>query len=354
MFLEPVNLVQIALAAVAALGFALTVHSARLRALSGLMAMACLWMVFNYLEETAGFREVHLVTPAFRLAYPPLFFLLARGLVYSGPSLSWRDGWHFLPFVIALPLTAYIDWVEWGARTLFLVYSLATARLIWRYQRMIRSTRSDADLISARWMYAILGLYMFDELVDIARMDMAFLHADLPWLASSDAYLASLSFSLLLTGAIIYLAIRHRGLFDGFIPGSLEAVSDAPEPNLEDAGAVSERFEQIDRQVRSEALYTEPRLTVTEVASAVRLAERDVSAAIRMETGLNFNGYINRLRVRDVVALIEQERGQPTGLTLLDMAYTAGFSSKSVFNSYFKRETGETPSAYRDRVSAQD
>lgn len=31
---------------------------------------------------------------------------------------------------------------------------------------------------------------------------------------------------------------------------------------------------------------------------------------------------------------------------MLDIAFTAGFSSKSVFNDVFKRETGLTPSAW--------
>ena len=43
-------------------------------------------------------------------------------------------------------------------------------------------------------------------------------------------------------------------------------------------------------------------------------------------------------------------RGQ-SDMTVLDIAYTAGFSSKSAFNDVFKRETGVTPSAWLRRVA---
>ena len=35
--------------------------------------------------------------------------------------------------------------------------------------------------------------------------------------------------------------------------------------------------------------------------------------------------------------------------TILDVAYGCGFTSKSTFNAAFRRQLGETPSAYRRR-----
>ena len=101
MTLQPVNLVHIALIAIAGLGVLLTVSQPRLRAVSALMAMSCTWMIFNVLEETAGFRDIWLVTPAFRLAYPPLVYLTVRGIMIAGPALTWRDWPHAVPFLIA-------------------------------------------------------------------------------------------------------------------------------------------------------------------------------------------------------------------------------------------------------------
>lgn len=345
MTLEPVNLVQIALAAVAILGFLLTAHSARLRALSALMLMAAVWMVFNYLEETAGFRETHLVTPAFRLVYPPLFFLLARGLIFSGSSLGWRDAPHFLPFALGLLLTQWLWLVESTARVSVVLYALATAWLIFRYQRTIRSTRSDAEVIGLRWMYAALAVYLIDEGFDIARMDLRGLHGFWPWLGGSDAYFASLLSSLVMTIALIYLAIRHRNLFDGLLPGTpLDDGRVAADRDVSDQNGA---FQTVDAIVRRDALYTEPRLTLAEVAKAAGLAERDVSAGIRDATKGNFNAYINRLRIEDVCEMMAGRRDAQGARNVLEMAYVAGFSSKSVFNAWFRQETGKTPSQFR-------
>ncbi|MHA6288480.1 helix-turn-helix domain-containing protein [Maricaulis sp. CAU 1757] len=345
MTIEPVNLLQVILASVAALSALLTIHRQRLRALTALMLLACLWMVFNYLEETTGFRDIHLVTPAFRLAYPPLFFLLTRGLIFAGASLSWRDWPHALPFLTGLAMTTTaLDWVEAAARLSVIAYALAVVWLLVRYQRTIRTTRSDAETIGLRWMYAALAVYLADEAFDIARMDLPGLHTAWPWLATPDAYFASLFGSLILTIGLVYLAIRHHALFDGLVPGSLDTATAPPDGTTD---AAEPDFRQLDLLVRREALYTEPRLTLAEVAVATGLTPRQASTAIRNATGRTFNAYINALRVEDVCGMMAGAHDQQGADTVLDMAYTAGFSSKSVFNAWFKRETGHTPSGYR-------
>ncbi len=342
MTLLPVNLVQVALAAIASLGFLLTVSRPRLRALAAMMAMSALWMVFNLLEETAGFREIWLVSPAFRLVYPPLVFLTAHGVMMSGPALTWRDWPHAVPAVLALCLTSQIAWVEHAARFSLVAYSIATIWLIHRFHRATRETRSDAQAIQLNWLYALIGFYLVDGIFDIIRMDAHWLYDDWPWLASQSAYVFQLSLSLGFVVVLIILAVRHTGLFDGLAPGALA-------PQAETAPSVappSGDFERIEQVVRTDALYSEPRLTRLEVAQAAGLTERAVSRAIKSATGRNFNDYINSLRIQDVCALMAADVKAGTASRVIDMAFTAGFSSKSVFNDVFKRETGLTPSAY--------
>jgi AraC-like DNA-binding protein len=345
MTLAPVNLVQIALIAIGMLGFVLTVTRPRLRALAALMAMAVLWMVFNFLEETAGFRDVWLVTPAFRLAYPPLFFLLTRGLIFRGASLHWRDWPHAVPFLAGLMLTgSLLGLVELAARISLMAYSTAAVWLVHRFHLASRRQRSDARGIRMFWIYGVVAAFLADEVFDLFRMDFAWAQTRWPWLLSHDAYFLSLSISLVMTVILIVLAIRRQSLFEGLDGDALAA-----EP---DSGRDASGFARLDETVRRDALYSEPRLTRAEVAAACGLSERAVSETIKAATGRNFNDYINALRIEDVKALLQARAGGGDGSSLLDIAYTAGFSSKSVFNAVFKRETGLTPSAYFDRLNA--
>lgn len=346
MMLAPVNLVQIALISVSVLGFVLTAGEPRLRALAGLMAMSILWMVFNFLEETAGFREIWLVSPAFRLAYPPLFFLFVRGLVFRGASLHWRDWPHALPFLGALALTPQLEWVEHAARISFVAYVAASLWLVHRFHQVSGELRSDARQIRMVWLYGVVAVFLVDEIFDLFRMDFSWAHRQWPWLATHDAYFASLSLSLVLTLGLIALAIHRATLFEGLAGDALRA-DGGPESGTApaaDTGAAD--FACLDACVREQALYTEPRLTRAELAAACGLGERAVSRAIKTATGRNFNDYVNALRIEDVCAMLDEVAAGRSGQTMLDIAFTAGFSSKSVFNDVFKRETGLTPSAW--------
>jgi AraC-like DNA-binding protein len=351
MLFTAANLLQIALMAVAAIGVALTLHSARLRAATALMAMSGLWMGFNLLEEAFGARQVWLVTPAFRLLYPPLCYLLVRGLVFSGPAIRWTDWPHGLAFVIALFMTPHLGLLEHAARLSLLAYGAAAIWLLHRFHRTNASRRSDAATIRLHGLYGVIAVFAAVSAFDVIRMDAHWLHDDWPWLASPSAYAVQLTVSLAMLVVLVFIAVRREAMFDGLAPDALAPLAEA-DP-VEDQ-ALTQDFEHLDATVRSQQLYAEPRLTRAEVAQATGLPERRVSLLIRSATGRMFNDYINAMRIEDVQAMMRDDCAAGRRSRFLDLAYTAGFSSKSVFNAVFKRETGTTPSAYAAALKAED
>ncbi len=219
------NLIQIALAAVALTGVALSIGRPRLHAATALMAMAAAWMVFNVLEEAAGFRAVWLVTPAFRLLLPPLFYLLVRSLIFSGRALRPADALHAAPFLAGLALTgSHLDLVEHGARLSLVIYAGASAWLVHRFHRTSPEQRSDAARIRLNLLYVLIGAFVGVGVFDSLRMDARWLHDDWPWLASEGAYFLQLIISLAMTAGLIFLAVRRETLFEGLPPGGLGEV----------------------------------------------------------------------------------------------------------------------------------
>ena len=357
MTLFAVNLLQFALIAVAGLGVALTVAEPRLRAVSALLAASAVWMVFNFLEETSGFRDIWLVTPAFRLAMPALVYLVVRGVIIAGPALRWRDWPHGVPFLAALALTPQIGLVEHAARICLFVYAAAALLLVRRFHRATRDMRSDARTIHLNWIVAMLVFYIVDGVFDILRMDAHWLHPYWPWLDTQSAYVFQIAVSLVSTCVLVVLAVQQARLFSGLDDGALAAWAAgqaSPQP-ANDTAAASEAamadFRRVETAVRDEALYTEPRLTRQEVAVAAGLTERAVTLAIKSATGRNFNDYINSLRIEDVCAMMREDAATTARRRVIDLAFTAGFSSKSVFNAVFKRETGQTPSVFAAALS---
>jgi AraC-like DNA-binding protein len=176
-------------------------------------------------------------------------------------------------------------------------------------------------------------------------MDGRWLHDEWPWLASNEAYIAQLSISLAMAAGLIFMAVRRENLFEGVPPSSLDEklpeIQPSGEPNHDPSV-----FARVEQALHQEALYTEPRLTRAELAAAANLDERQVSKAIRQATGQNFNDYVNTLRLQDVCAMLERVSTGQSRATMLEIAYTAGFSSKSVFNAAFKRAFGQTPTAW--------
>jgi AraC-like DNA-binding protein len=92
-------------------------------------------------------------------------------------------------------------------------------------------------------------------------------------------------------------------------------------------------------------IYRDPDLTLEAMARQLRTHPNHLSRAINCVLCEHFPVLIQRHRVQFFVA--RAESGALKKHTILDIAFDAGFSSKSTFNRVFKAETGMSPTQFK-------
>lgn len=99
--------------------------------------------------------------------------------------------------------------------------------------------------------------------------------------------------------------------------------------------------EKTERLIVAESLFKNPELTLGILAKKLQTNTSFLSKVINNGFGVNFNDFINGFRVREVKALL----ADPANLhiTIMSLAYEAGFNSKATFNRAFKKLTGQNP-----------
>ncbi len=82
-------------------------------------------------------------------------------------------------------------------------------------------------------------------------------------------------------------------------------------------------------------------LTLRTLAEKMEVHPNKLSWVLNEKIGRNFNEFINDLRL----SVFQQKAVDPTNahLSILGLAYESGFTSKTVFNNFFKKKTGLTP-----------
>lgn len=103
-------------------------------------------------------------------------------------------------------------------------------------------------------------------------------------------------------------------------------------------------LEDLEKSMKEERLYLNASLSLRILAEHLKITSNKLSWLINEKTGKNFNEYLNIYRLQDFKVRALDPRN--AHLTLLGLAYDSGFTSKSVFNSFFKNETGMTPKAW--------
>lgn len=109
--------------------------------------------------------------------------------------------------------------------------------------------------------------------------------------------------------------------------------------------ASSEEFRSLLlKYMTEEEPYLNPQLTLRVLAQQIQIHPNQLSWLLNEKLGQNFNEFINHYRVETFKGLAMDPAN--SHISLIGLAYESGFNSKTVFNTYFKKEVGMTPKEF--------
>ena len=338
---EWVNIIQIAIASPAIFTAIILVPRRNMRAIALLLAVFGLHMVLNVAEETGLAIGGLALTPALSALYGPLFYLLIRGLIFHERPVGRADLVHFVPFAIAVALLPWLFLNRIVVTASLIGYSIATLRDIRVYHRATLTQRSDADALRLNWVIGVFGGFILLTILDVSRLlTQPLQSAEF----QQAAYAASLCAVASLFGVMAYYALNRPRYFGGLTDAQFKGARQKTDVAVETKEDF-EKFTAIAMKIKEERLFLQPHLTLADVASKTLETERELSRLINLVGKRNFCDYINGLRAEEAARLLSDETRSKH--TILEIAFEAGFTSKSTFNAVFKKEMGPTPSQYR-------
>lgn len=110
---------------------------------------------------------------------------------------------------------------------------------------------------------------------------------------------------------------------------------------------INEIRKKLDFLFDVEKIYRDEFLSLNSLAERLNIPPHQLSWIINYKIGKSFFDLLNHYRIEDVKKRLTdfQERNK----TILEIAYSSGFNTKSAFNKTFKVLTGKTPREYRMR-----
>ena len=96
--------------------------------------------------------------------------------------------------------------------------------------------------------------------------------------------------------------------------------------------------------LQTEKPYLNPTISLRDLANQVQIHPNQLSWLLNEAIGKKFNEFINHYRVEHFKELAKNPEN--AHISIIGLAYESGFNSKTVFNTFFKKEMGITPLEY--------
>lgn len=252
----------------------------------------------------------------------------------SQPRLR-QIGWHLLPaFIVGVMMFAWRDAVGTAIILFFLGYGTALLWLARLGPNALVTSRLDGVLRSYRSLQITGWALVASALSDVAiGFDQT---------RNGGAY----SGAIVAAGNVLALLILGSAASIASFDTSTDSERQDEEPLPEERGASEEDaqiVQSVDGLMHKKALYKDLELNLSRIARKLGVPARRISNAINRIHGISVSQYVNNYRVEEACRLL-----QTTNEAITQIAFEAGFLTKSNFNREFLRVTGKSPSSWRE------
>lgn len=322
----------------------------------------------------------------------PAIFIYIKSLLNPSFVFSKKDRYHFIPgtlYILWTIIVAVTDqlilkryylmdgqndpdfdtWYQVIGFFSLMVYLLLSLRYYLNYRAFIDQELSYADNLHFTWVRNFLiacFLYFFATItLDVLRLlgfDIGYqdtwwyylLFALIFYYIGITGYANSIEQKKKFEVDFYRYQTKETARTDGYeVNANLEetvnetATSTKLDTDLQatDSPVPPEWKAKLEKAMVLEKLYRNPELTLSDLAIHLGTNPSFLSKMINRSFEKNFNDFVNEYRVMEV----KEQLSNPelANLTIMSLAYDAGFNSKATFNRAFKKFTGDSPKTYQ-------
>lgn len=308
-------------------------------------------------------RQLSLLDDTFLLLYGPLLFLYVNSVVSKSFNIGKKETLYFLPFALVflllvaaitgkgqfpIPHEPELPPDGWLVLVIFLFYAYSafflwrTKKLLWSYDRAALEYYSNLEEANLKWLHFMVNSFTVLCVLGMLQLLLQ-ISGSLPFLMIIGLLLVLVLFILIYRS--IYVALKGSNVLLGLHSPRVAKYAGFAMP-VEKRMILAEKLQEF---MEKEQAYLNPALTINEVASGLQVSTKELSQVINQDFGQHFFDFVNSYRIDAAKELLQDPENK---MTIQEIMYTVGFSSKSSFNTLFKKKTSQTPSTYRTAMQS--
>lgn len=265
------------------------------------------------------------------LSFSPFYFLLDQEKFYVIKGLSSFNSPAFAILNFLVPYSG-------------LIYTALALRIIRQFNEGLKNNFSNIDKIKITWLQYLTILSIGVWLVSAFNPLLAILLDNI----ISQEKITYIVVSIFIF-AIGYEALRKPEVFGNVIAESEKDFPLRIKGKYERSSLTEEEINRIKnlliQLMDHKKLYLNPKLTLSHISEELGVSNHNLSEVLTKAFDKNFYDFVNIYRVKEFKERIKNP--EFNSYSLLALALDSGFSSKSSFNSNFKKITNMTPSEFR-------
>lgn len=285
-------------------------------------------------------------------AYGPLLYFYVRSLIQQEKSLSPLDYLHFIPAVLIILSSFFLSGIEerigWLLYLSLILYLTGCYRLLFYWKRE-PDTQASPSHIKFNWLKLALGIFsliMFSDLISFG-INTWFPNS----LADNWSDYIVLGLVMIFVNIMVFKSLLQPGILAPISEEKLRTIDKRQINRTQIYHLHQKNIEHLEAFMQNQQPYLQAHLTIQDLATALAIPARQLSEIVNQYYGQNFAEFINTYRLAEAEKRFQQAEDQRE--TVLEVMYQVGFNSKSSFNTLFKKRTGLTPTAYKQKYATK-